>query len=346
MACKNWFEDFGIDMTLEQINSSLNENITKYSLPQIIRVVSGYLKEFYINKTSQEVYDCIQFKSNPSLSFQKSEISKVHFFNKGEEIKVEITLNFLGIFGSSSPLPSHYSEMVLESIDSDYVLHDFLNLFNHHLQKFVYPIWQKHRYYIQYQNDLQDKFSKYIFSFLGLYSNRMQNNSSLNLRKLIPYIGILCMKHKSAGTLKAILRHYLNHNDLHIIECIEDTYNIPSWQNNSLGALNCSLNSDFLIGETIKSRNAKFQILLKDVSNEQLIQYSILGKKMKELRDLIAFTLDEPLKNEVCFEVKKEQKNCLQLNSSKTQYLGINSWIGQEFYDEKIVIAQKESNET
>ncbi|RYA22262.1 type VI secretion system baseplate subunit TssG [Malaciobacter halophilus] len=328
-------------MKIEEINSSLNESISKYSLPQIIKVVCGYLKDFHINKNSIEVYELIKFSSNPSLSFQKSEVSKVILFEEENDIKAEITLNFLGIFGSSSPLPSHYSEMVLYSIDSDYILHDFLNLFNHHLQRFIYPIWQKHRYYIQYQNDLKDKFSKYIFSFLGLYSNRLQNNSSLNLRKLIPYIGILFMKHKSAGTLKSILRHYLNHNELEIIQCIEDNYNIPSFQRCSLGDENCSLNSSFLIGESVKSKNAKFQILLKNVTNQQLLEYSILGFKMKELKDLIAFSLNEPLKHEVCFEVKKEEKESLSLDINAKQFLGINSWIGQTFYDEKIVIAQK-----
>ncbi|RXJ87621.1 type VI secretion system baseplate subunit TssG [Arcobacter sp. CECT 8985] len=327
-------------MDINLINETLNENISKYTLPQIIRVVCAYLKKYYINKSSQELYEIIRFKSNPSLSFQKSEIAKVEFF-EDKKLKVEITLNFLSIFGSASPMPSHYSEMVLDSLDSDQVLYDFLNLFNHHLQKFVYPIWQNHRYYIQYKNDLSDRFSKYIFSFLGLYSNRLENNSSLDLKKLLPYLGVLCMKHKSAGTLKSIIRHYLGHFDLEIIQCIKDKYTIPSWQYCKLGDKNSNLNSSFLIGESVESRNIKFQILLKDVTNQQLIDYSILGEKMKELEELISFSLNEPLKHEVCFEIKKEQKNCLSLSNTQKQFLGINSWIGQSFYDEKIVIAQK-----
>ncbi|AXX92435.1 type VI secretion system baseplate subunit TssG [Malaciobacter molluscorum LMG 25693] len=327
-------------MNINSINSLLNENISKYTLPQIIRVICGYLKEHYINKTSLEVYEYIRFKSNPSLSFQKSEIAKVEFVEE-KNLKVEVTLNFLSIFGSASPMPSHYSEMVLDSLDNDKVLYDFLNLFNHHLQKFVYPIWQNYRYYIQYQNDLSDRFSKYVFSFLGLYSNRIENNSSLNLKKLLPYIGILCMKHKSSGTLKSILRHYLDHKNLEIIQCVKDKYEIPSWQQSKLGENNCGLNSSFLIGEFVESRNAKFQILLKNVKNYQLVEYSILGKKMKELKELISFSLNEPLKHEICFEIKKEEKTCLNLENNKNQFLGINTWIGQSFYDEKIIIAQK-----
>ncbi len=328
-------------MTIIDINNRIKESTSKYSLPQSIRVVCNYLKKFYPEVSSEMLYKKIIFKANPSLSFQRSEIKNILFINTESGVKVEMTLNFLGIFGSSSPMPSNYTEMVLDSVDSDRVLHDFLNLFNHHLQRFVYPIWEKHRYYIQYKNDLKDKFSKYILSFLGLYSHSQEVSSSLNLQKLIPYIGILSMKHKSAGTLKSILRHYLSHNDIEIIQCIPSKYKIPSWQYSSLGESNISLGSNFLIGETIVSKNAKFQVLLKNVTSKDLVKYSVLGKKMKELNELISFSLKEPLEHEVCLEIKHEEKEMLVLDQENKKYLGVNSWIGESHYDEQIIIAQK-----
>jgi len=238
-------------------------------------------------------------------------------------------------------LPSHYSEMVLYSIDSDKILHDFLNLFNHRLQRFVYPIWEKHRYYIQYKDDLKDRFSKYILSFLGLYSQTNSSSVNLNLKKLIPYIGILSMKHKSAGTLKSILRHYLSHSDIEINQCIPSKYNIPKWQQCSLGEANMSLGGDFLIGESIVSKNSKFQVLLKNVKSEDLIKYSIRGNKMAELNELIAFSLNEPLEYEVCLEIKKEEKELFILNENDDRFLGINSWIGNSSTDEQIIMVDK-----
>lgn len=328
-------------MNIENINQRIKESTFKYTLPQSIRIVSAYLKRFYPESSYEKLYEHIIFKANHSLSFQKTEIANIVFIEFSGDVKVEITLNFLGIFGSSSPMPSHFTEMVLDSHDSNHILQDFLNIFNHHLQRFVFPIWKKHRYYVQYKDDLRDKFSKYILSFLGLYANIDTNNSSLNLQKLIPYMGILSMKHKSAGTLKAVLRHYLSHNDLEIIQCIPSKYNIPSWQYSSLGSENISLGSNFLIGESIVSKNAKFRVLLKNATQEDLIKYSILGNKMDELNNLISFSLNEPLEHDVCFEIKKENKKRLLLNEDEETYLGINSWIGNANYDENIIIAQK-----
>jgi len=328
-------------MQLKLINDKVNSSIKKYKLPQAIRVVTSYLKQFYPKEDSKNLYKRVIFKANHSLAFQKSEIKEIYFIEVQKEIKVEITLNFLGIFGSSSPLPSHYSELILYNVDADKVLYDFLNLFNHHLQRFVYPIWEKHRYYIQYKNDLSDLFSKYILSFLGLYSHHKNPNSSLNLKKLIPYIGILSMKHKSVGTLKSILRHYLSHKDIDIIQCIPSKYQIPSWQHCSLGDSNMSLGSDFLIGESIVSKNSKFRILLKNATSDDLIKYSIHGNMMTELNNLVSFSLNEPLEHEVCLEIKKDEKKELLLYEDDERFLGVNCWIGDSTEDEQIIMAQK-----
>ena len=329
-------------MDISIINERIQKSRFNYSLPQAIRIVCAYLNKIYPTLEYEKLYDKIIFKANPSLTFQKTEIANINFVEINKSIKVEIKLNFLGIFGSSSPMPSHFTEMVLESVDSDMVLQDFLNLFNHHLQRFVFPIWKKHRYYIEYRYDLKDKFSKYILSFLGLYSNiNIDNNSSLNLRKLIPYIGILSMKHKSAGTLKAVIRYYLSHDDIDIIQCIPSIYDIPKWQYSSLGGANVSLGKDFLIGESIVSRNIKFRVFFKNALNEDLIKYSVLGDKMEELNELISFSLNEPLDHDVCFEIKKENKKKFILNDIEEIYLGINSWIGNSISDEQIILAQK-----
>ena len=95
-----------------------------------------------------------------------------------------VTINFLSIFGASSPMPSSYCEMVLNSMDENRLLYDFLNIFNHNIEKFVYPVWERNRYYAQYQRDLSDKFSKYVLSFLGLYSYSTKKTDTLNLQKL------------------------------------------------------------------------------------------------------------------------------------------------------------------
>lgn len=323
-------------MSVVELNARVEKSVQKYSLPQGVRVAMTHLKELYPKENNEKLYDRLKFRGNPSLSFAKSELSKMEFVETSKGKNVEITLNFLGLFGSASPLPSHYCETILDSADSDRVLSDFLNLFNHHLQKMAYPIWEKQRYYIQYQRDLQDKFSKYMLSILGLYSQTQIKSSKLNFQKLIPYTGILSMRQKSAGTLVSILRHYLEYDKLEIVQCIGMNANIPLWQRSSLGDENCSLGGDFLIGESVRTRSLKFQILLSSIPWHCLYDYSIHGEKTKELQELISLALNEPLEYELCMHIEKDEIRPLELSQ---HYLGVNSFLGLAENDEKIILS-------
>lgn len=323
-------------MAVAELNKKIAPSVAKYSLPQGVRVAMTHLKEFYPKEEPSSLYNRLRFKANPSLSFAKSELSKVEFVETSKGKNVELTLNFLGLFGASSPLPSHYCEMVLESADSDKALSDFLNLFNHHIQKMVYPIWERQRYYIQYQQDLEDKFSKYMLSLLGLYSQTQIKSSGLDFQKLLPYVGILSMKQKSAGTLVSILRHYLGHDALEIVQCIEMKAEIPAWQRASLGDKNCSLGGDLLIGGSLKTKSLKFQILLKQIPWKGLHEYSVLGKKMGELQELIDLALSEPLEHELCLEMDQDEIKPWQISE---HYLGVNSFLGTVQDDVKIILS-------
>lgn len=330
-----------LDNKLILINRSIKKNVKKYSLASAIRVISYHLKELYKKDDFSFLYKKIHFRSNHSLSFQKSEIQDIDFIIENDEIRVYITLNFLGIFGAGSPLPSHYNERVLESYEKDKVLHDFLNLFNNNLQKFIYPIWEKQKYYVQYENKLQDKFSKYMLSILGLYANVNDENKQMDFNKLLPYLGILSMKQKSASTLASIIKFYIDFEDIEIIQCITMNSKIPSWQYGRLGDENCSLGESFLIGEFVTNRSSKFRIVLKNASSKDMLKYSILGNKMDALKDLVSFLVNEPLEYDVCLEIKKDKKDDFYLSVENKQYLGINTWIGEHIEDEKLLIAEK-----
>lgn len=321
-AISSWCKNMSVSI----LNEKIRPNVIKYSLSQGVRVAMTHLKSYYPNESPTELYERLQFKSNASLSFAKSELSKIEFIETPRGKNVEIVLNFMGLFGASSPLPSHYSEMVLDSLDEDRSLHDFINLFNHHIQKMIFPIWQKQRYYIQYESTLEDKFSKYMLSLLGLYSQSKMKNSSLNFRKLLPFIGILSMKQKSARSILSIVRHYLAHDDLEIVQCIPMVEEIPSWQFSRLGDMNCSLGSDTLIGTTVRSKSSKIQILLNNVSFEMCMEYSLHGNKIRELQELMNLTVNEPLEFELCLKIPNSEIESWKLSQ---HHLGINSFLGR-----------------
>jgi len=331
-------EERGELNSLENINDHIEQEYCNLTLPMGIHLVYHYLQKKYPNKTSQELYEHLEFKSNPSLSFPKSDISNIKFIENKTKLWVQIELNFLGLLGTASPLPIHYVEQVIEDSKEDMVLIDFFNIFNNHLQKFIYPIWQRHRYYIKYQNDLKDNFSKYMLSTIGLFPQIEERDYKLNFHKLLPFSGILSMHKNSYSSIITLLKHYIEHDDISIDEYIISKAIIPDWQKNSLGEENCSLGDNMIIGNFITVCNLKFRINLNEISWNQLYDYSPLGNHLEALKNLINFILKEPLDFELSLNIKKENIQEFQLQQNNPIFLGINSWIGEAMSDEKIII--------
>lgn len=313
----------------------LNTVVAKCSFTQGVHMAMSHLAKRYPKEKPEQLYERIQFCSNTSLAFAKSDIAKIEFIETEKGQCAQITLNFLGLFGAASPLPSHYCEMVLENVDEDGALRDFLNLFNHRIQALLYPIWKRYRYHIHFQYDLRDVFSKYMLSFLGLYSESQQRHSKLNLQKLLPYVGLLSMRQKSAGTLVSILRHYLEHDKVEIVQCLRSIETIPQWQYNQLGMQNCELGSSFLLGTSIETKGSKFGILLRSLPFSALYHYSLLGEKSAELRELVDLALNEPLRYELTLEIEKESIEPLTLSK---HYLGVNSFLAGVEDDQEVTL--------
>jgi len=270
----------------------------------------------------------LNFSANLSLNFPKTEISNILFIERNNRVEVEVELNFMGLFGAATPLPIHYAEEIREDFGDDRVLLDFLNLFNHHLQKFIYPIWKDARYYVSYQKDLKDKYSKYLLSILGLYPQSQEKDASLDFHKLLPFLGMLSLKQKSSGTLSSIMRHYIGHNKISIDECVVSTATIPDWQKKGLGEEGAILGEGLIMGDFVTVSNLKFRINLYDVPWHYLEDYSLFGSQLESLKELISFTLNEPLGFELALHIKKEEIKVYKLGSPDFK-LGVNSWSGE-----------------
>jgi len=322
---------------LQLVNSAMNKMAHTATLPVAIQIVMNVLKDMYPQKDFDDLYEIILFKTNPSLAFPKSDIQSVIFLTHKEEVRVEITLNFLSIFGASSPLPMHYSERVLEDASHEKILLDFLDMLNHRLKKLIYPIWQKQRYYIQYQEDLKDNFSKYILSMLGLYSQAKGAATSLDMHKLLPFSGILSMHQKSAVSLVSILKHYFSHEAISIEEGIVSKSKLPEDQYVKLGDVNCALGEDMCIGTFLLTRNLKFRIVFDHIAWKELREFAYMGMKQKQLSDLMRLIQRAPLAYDIVVSLKKEEINPCVLGTDIS--LGVNGWIGNVDSDQSILVS-------
>jgi type VI secretion system protein ImpH len=94
----------------------------------------------------------IRFRSHQSLSFPSSEIFDLRAFPNQTSRRLEMTVSFLGLTGSMGALPRYYTEKVIERMQKrDFVMRDFLDLFNHRLIMLFNEAGQKYRFWFDYE---------------------------------------------------------------------------------------------------------------------------------------------------------------------------------------------------
>jgi type VI secretion system protein ImpH len=96
-----------------------------------------------------------------------------------------------------------------------------------------------------------------------------------------------------------------------------------------LGDKGAILGESLICGDFVTVSNLKFRINLHDVPWEYLKDYSLFGSKLKELTDLISFTLNEPLGFEIALHINEENIQTSSLGVGSDVMLGVNSWVGE-----------------
>ncbi len=306
------------------------------------------------NKRTLDEY--IRFRPHASLGFPKSDIESLEYLNSEKYQQKNIfqkdphykspyfrmELNFLGLYGVSSPLPIFYTEAIINTGNlPEAIQHsegsprrDFLDIFNHRIYSLLYQVWKKYRYYIHYaatEFNTEDIFSEQLFSLIGVGSSKIRENSELQWIRLLPYAGLLTMRVRSAKIMAQIISHYFSvifqsKLTVSIEECVLRWVNIDKSQQNSLGKQRTTMAENFIIGSRIKDYDGKFRVHLTKLNFTQYLSFLPNGKYYKALNELIKFLCLEPLEFDILLSLNLNETPQWQLGKEKRCRLGWSNW--------------------
>ncbi|PKM29082.1 MAG: type VI secretion system baseplate subunit TssG [Gammaproteobacteria bacterium HGW-Gammaproteobacteria-11] len=319
--------------------SGLTRSIREYSLFQGVMQVLDRLRTDSPELNDEALYERIEFQANPSMGFPGCDIEQVVFFHEQGELRARIRVNLIGLFGSGSPLPAFYSEQALGDGPNGNTTRDFLDLFNNRLQRLMLPIWRKYRYRAQFQRGASDAFSARLFALIGLGNEPLREDSTLDWKRLLPYLGLLSMRIQSAALLESVLRYYFKHRAMQIEECVERQVVIGSEQRNSLGLANSGLGSSLVLGEQVRDRSGKFRIHIRDLSWDRFHDFLPRGAEYQPLLALVRFSLRAPLAYDLRLQLRHEELRELRLGNDNVCRLGWTSWLGDRDEDAEVTLA-------
>jgi len=245
--------------------------------------------------------ECIRFRPDASLAFPASDVVSIEKIDVGgsNPPRFQVTTTFLGLYGSDSPLPDFYTEDIIQADPDDVNLRDFLDIFHHRLLSLFYRCWLKYRYYLQFQPDGEDEFSRRVFALIGMGTSGLTERLKIPPIHLLRYVGLFLPQNHSAIALESLLSDYFNGIPIHIEECIGRWVVISEDDRSVLGQRNSQLGAKITVGERVFDRSGKFRITANVSSFSEFKRFLPDGDHFHSLKEITEAFISAPLDFEV-----------------------------------------------
>lgn len=274
----------------------------------------------------------VRFRANASLGFPSSDIdSLTQVPPRGDSQLPPLlcTVNFLGLYGPASPLPTFYTEDVLGRTDDENTSRHFMDIFHHRLVSFVYRSWTKYHYHAQFTPGKIDPFSEQLLALVGMYSGGKAILGDLEWRKLIPLIGLLGMRARSAATVAHIVSYYFDGVPAQVEEFVARRVAIDAGQHARLGVSQCVLGQEAFLGSSVPDIGTKFCLHLGPVDFAAYKNLLPGRRGYTELRALMQVALVDRLDYDISIKVDVRDVPVLNLDKKSAGALGWTSWLGK-----------------
>ncbi|MFV2057579.1 MAG: type VI secretion system baseplate subunit TssG [Thiohalomonadales bacterium] len=275
--------------------------------------------------------EAVLFGTNSSLGFPLRDVQNIRYLQSGQTglPQVEMTVNFAGLCGSSSPLPEFYSEDVIYSKEDISPSGKFLDFFNHRLISFFYRSWENVRSIDEYELGASNKYCNYLFSMFGMRGREFRDNSDINWERLLPYALFFRIGPVSASSLKKVLAHYFCLESVSVRQFIKKEAAFRPQDTNSLGLGNTNLGDNCSIGNSITQLNSCYRLILGSLSYRQFRNFLPDRAELSILRKLASLLIRKPISMQVELNVDSSDIPQMVLANANIFQLGYNSWLGK-----------------
>ncbi len=314
----------------------------QFSFIQAIRLLKNHLKNEpeedqgetdALPAPSQTSWQqAIRVRPELSLAFPGTDIISVEEIDRdGDQapiqMRYQITTAFLGLYGASSPLPTFYTEDLLdEDREDSSVSRDFIDIINTPLYSLLFQVWSKYRLGIKIAEEEDSRCLEQLFCLMGLGSPQMRAEFE-DAQSLLRYSGVFTQTPRSAMGLEILLRDALNETCLQIIPCVPRKASIPEDQLCRLGLAACHLGDDCYLGGKIKDRMGKFRVQIGPTDWPTFQEFLPDTARFQKLALLIRAYLDQPLEWDLQVVLAGDQSRPGRLGASSSSRLGWTTWL-------------------
>jgi len=303
------------------INSPLFKESSKFSFIQAVRLI-----ELYYSDKESALEKNIRARPRLSLDFPNSDIVSID----KEQDFIKLTVTFMGLYGESSPLPTFYTEMLLQEERNDKnVMREFIDIFNIPIYRTYFKVWLKNQLGIR-ANEFNDT---KILDFLHVFSGMPQAHLREKYKEqypLLKYAGLNMQYPRSAEALRTLISNITDNNNIQIIQCIKRMVPIPELQRCSLGSSNSILDETLHLGDKIKDRMGKFRIFIFKLDMRKFNALLPGTNSFGTLVKVVKLYIGESLNWDIQLTLREDVSTGITLGGGDDSKLGLNTWLGTD----------------
>lgn len=267
----------------------------------------------------------VRIRSNNSLAFPAADINAIE--EDGEEPGFRVTANFLGLYGHSSPLPTFYTEELIEEAGSDEsVSRDFLDMYNHHIYALFYQCCRKYDLFFLVGDEQSEEIMERLSCAIGIADPQARNELGIAFQ-LCRYIGLLMQRPHSAWGLETMLRDAFGGIPVKVLQCHKRIVKISQDQLMKVGGKGSVLGQESVIGTEIEDRMGKFRLQIGPVNLETFNTLLPGNPGNKRLASMTKFYVTTPFEYDVELILAKNECRPACLGSPQMSRLGLDTWV-------------------
>jgi type VI secretion system protein ImpH len=272
-----------------------------------------------------------RLKTRPALGlgFPGTDLQKIEARADGG---YEITANFLGLYGVTSPLPTHYTEELLVQLaDGFSVNREFLDIFAQSIYPIFFRAWLKPRASLRIVEYDDTAMLDILYAFVGIPASSRKVDVGHGL--LLRCGALFSQQTRSAAGLQAVVEACFPDVDVEVKQLQQVWVKIAEDQTFQLGRQACVLGQDSHVGQFCRSFSG-ITISLSEVDKAVFRQFLPGGKRYEQLHFLVDYYLTEPLPVRVELSLLKGAAEPTQLSGSRWARLGRDTWLLHDEYEQ------------
>jgi len=273
----------------------------------------------------------VRLSSYAGLGFPASDIMFAERMPAQARSDYRVQASFFGLHGPDSPLPSYYLDrLAYDAGQGTGIRPAFVDFFNHRLLTLLHQAWRKYRYYVRFQREAKDRFSRYVFALIGLNDEELRGATPIPWSRLLSYAGLIASRSRSPSVVAGIIAHCFDLDAVHIQEFEQRYMQVPEGQRLALGQRNGVLGDSFVVGARVRTRHSKFTIVIPDLNQSRFREFLPSGENFERLRKLIDFLLRDPSAYDLALGLRRDEVPPFNLGRHGGSHLGWTSFVDQK----------------